>query len=533
MYIQICRKLAAGLLFLCPLLAGYTGKAQVVDIPPHTPPVAVTALEYFIDTDPGIGNGTPLPVTTGQDIITAGTININGIGSGIHRVYLRAKNARNEWGLTSVQLLYISPAITFMTPVTADVAALEYFFDTDPGFGNATAIPVTTGPDVMINAAINTATLKSGIHYLGVRAKNTAGAWGLTNTLPVFVIPAIHIPEHKNRSAITKAEYFVDTDPGFGKATAIPVTSDTDVTVSGFLADIGTLTSGVHNFYVRTMDAAGNWSLTNKNTLSVVVANVVIPAEAPAAPFTRLEYFFDTDPGFGKGTQITVPATQDLQSYNIAADISSLPNGLHTLFIRTAGNWSQTSMQAFNIGTPLPVKLLHFSAGKEKETVQLTWETASEEDNERFVIERSADARAFQAIGEVAGKGTTSARQHYRFTDEQPMTGVGYYRLRQVDGNGTGTYSAVIAIHFESREKSLFTINNPVAATLDIHTADTKGNAIDFVIMNGTGQQVLRFKISGKSGETVNLSHLPAGEYIIKGQAAGKLQSIKFLKANS
>lgn len=99
---------------------------------------------------------------------------------------------------------------------------------------------------------------------------------------------------------------------------------------------------------------------------------------------------------------------------------------------------------------PLPVTLLSFTAKPEGDRVQLAWATTSERDADRFVVERSADLREYISVGEVAAKGTTDARQYYGLTDTNPLPGANYYRLRQIDRDGTvysfKPVSAVIAV---------------------------------------------------------------------------------------
>ena len=101
----------------------------------------------------------------------------------------------------------------------------------------------------------------------------------------------------------------------------------------------------------------------------------------------------------------------------------------------------------------LPVELLTFRAHPEEKQVLLDWRTASETDNLGWDIERSADGRQWQGIGFRAGKGTTSVAQSYTFTDEQPLSGQNYYRLRQSDHNGQYEYSSVMQVMMPTSEE--------------------------------------------------------------------------------
>ena len=93
---------------------------------------------------------------------------------------------------------------------------------------------------------------------------------------------------------------------------------------------------------------------------------------------------------------------------------------------------------------PLPVELTHFSAVAQGAGARLTWGTASEKNCAYFGVERSADGRVFATLARVAGQGTTTRAHAYSWTDASasPSPTV-YYRLRQVDTDGTSSYSPV------------------------------------------------------------------------------------------
>lgn len=94
----------------------------------------------------------------------------------------------------------------------------------------------------------------------------------------------------------------------------------------------------------------------------------------------------------------------------------------------------------------LPVELAHFTAFSKGTAVSLQWLTASEDQNDYFLIERSADGQTFEGIGKADGKGTTALETEYVYTDERPLAGTSYYRLKQVDEDGSYTFSKVVAV---------------------------------------------------------------------------------------
>jgi hypothetical protein len=103
-----------------------------------------------------------------------------------------------------------------------------------------------------------------------------------------------------------------------------------------------------------------------------------------------------------------------------------------------------------DLSNPLPVELVAFTGKEQDGQVLLKWETASEQNNDYFLIEHSVDGKTFAAIGEVAGAGTVSTTQYYSFAHRNPAYPDNYYRLKQVDFDGAFEYSDVILVRLDS-----------------------------------------------------------------------------------
>lgn len=93
--------------------------------------------------------------------------------------------------------------------------------------------------------------------------------------------------------------------------------------------------------------------------------------------------------------------------------------------------WTLSSLQS-----PLPIELLSFDATCDNGVVQIAWATASEQNNDYFLIERSLDGLAWEAFREVAGNGNSNNKIEYSVTDYAPLGNTTYYRLTQFDYNG-------------------------------------------------------------------------------------------------
>jgi hypothetical protein len=95
----------------------------------------------------------------------------------------------------------------------------------------------------------------------------------------------------------------------------------------------------------------------------------------------------------------------------------------------------------------LPVELTLFSGKNDGDVNQLFWNTASELNTRRFVVQRSPDGLQFEDIGEVAANGNSRAPLEYTFTDDAPYSGDNLYRLRIEDHDGSSEYTKMIRLH--------------------------------------------------------------------------------------
>jgi len=91
-----------------------------------------------------------------------------------------------------------------------------------------------------------------------------------------------------------------------------------------------------------------------------------------------------------------------------------------------------------------PVELTSFTVSVVSNVVELNWTTASETNNYGFEVQRSADQTNFQRIGFVVGNGTTTSQHMYKFSDRDLAAGTYYYRLKQIDTDGTITFSGIV-----------------------------------------------------------------------------------------
>ena len=170
--------------------------------------------------------------------------------------------------------------------------------------------------------------------------------------------------------------------------------------------------------------------------------------------------------------------------------------------------------------TPLPVELTAFTAiAQGSASVAVAWNTATEVHSARFEVERSTNGTAFARIGAVAAAGSSSAPRAYSLVDDQLPAGVTqlYYRLRQVDTDGTTTYSSVRAVtRLAPAEAPLVVYPIPARDVVHVRTGSAVVGA-PLLLFDGLGHLVRTQPAPAAGTEAVMpLADLPAGFYILR-----------------
>ena len=171
-----------------------------------------------------------------------------------------------------------------------------------------------------------------------------------------------------------------------------------------------------------------------------------------------------------------------------------------------------------NSANPLPVELTHFTAESRGADALLRWATASERNNDRFEVEASADGRTFQRIGQVAGQGSSAQPREYQLTDPNIARHAAspvYYRLRQVDADGTFSYSPVRTVAVAAGPAALALFPNPTTDRTAALTGAQSGAAV--MVYDAVGRQILGAKadVSGTAALALPAG-LATGVYVVR-----------------
>ncbi|MFN9520445.1 MAG: T9SS type A sorting domain-containing protein [Bacteroidota bacterium] len=184
--------------------------------------------------------------------------------------------------------------------------------------------------------------------------------------------------------------------------------------------------------------------------------------------------------------------------------------------------------------SPLPVQLLSFEGAAVANDVVLKWTTASELNSELFDVERSADALNFEFAGSVAARGNSNVRIDYVYTDADALATqpILYYRLKQLDKDGTFTYSNTVQVSKLASNSSAVTVYpNPFEGNLNIAVQSTQAGIAHASIVDLQGRTVMTFDRSIQEGLNVMpidaSKHLQKGVYFIRIELNGEVTTTK------
>ena len=270
----------------------------------------------------------------------------------------------------------------------------------------------------------------------------------------------------------------------------------------------------------RTNIASPNVKIVLPNSLSrfddaPTLPNVSCPSSCDAG-----EILAWTPPDISPGDSRTLSFTTNVFSS------SSLLGDMLRMRLEASGAGAKTIYQTVNTsianGFTIPVEMATFTASASGETVTLDWATASETNNAGFDIERSTDGTTFKKIGFRAGTGTTTEAQSYRFVDtDMPFVGELFYRLRQVDVDGTDEYSEPLRVQIRAEELTFLpSAPNPfqTATRLRYVLPTTESVRLDVYDLLGRRVSTLvdQQQTSGPHEVVLDGSRLAPGVYFIR-----------------
>ncbi len=175
----------------------------------------------------------------------------------------------------------------------------------------------------------------------------------------------------------------------------------------------------------------------------------------------------------------------------------------------------------------LPVTWNRFEAVADAPAVNLIWETATETDNDYFEVEHSVGESEFKTVARVNGRGTVNTISRYDFSHINPVNGLNYYRLKQVDFDGQHHYSDVISIWMDLLSENIRLYPNPTRGKLNV-AIPWQGN-FRVRIYDSIGNEVYTTQMTGRSPQSIETDGMPKGLYYLVSSMGDRAISKKFL----
>ncbi len=195
------------------------------------------------------------------------------------------------------------------------------------------------------------------------------------------------------------------------------------------------------------------------------------------------------------------------------------PSGTTSLPIVSRSNVTGFSNFGFGSGAnnPLPVELLSFSATPQNDAVNLEWVTGSEINNQLFTVERSVDAVQFVEVISQQAAGNSSISNYYRDIDQEPLSGISYYRLKQTDYNGNFTYSEIVPVNFQNSANEIEWVSFNHATSTISGFSNRNNPFTHYRLFDLSGKIILEGNLSSKNGSfNIACSITSKGLYLLE-----------------
>jgi hypothetical protein len=198
---------------------------------------------------------------------------------------------------------------------------------------------------------------------------------------------------------------------------------------------------------------------------------------------------------------------------------------------QVAKNLIENAAELLMSAEPIPVEMTSFTASANNNSVNLSWKTASETNNMGFEVERSSGMN-FEKIGFVPGKGTTTNISTYNFTDDNLSEGIYSYRLKQMDFNGTTSYTQEVLVEVTAPVVFDLAQNypNPFNPSTSIKFSVPADGMVTLAVYNLLGEKVVTLldqeMKAGRHQVNFDAARLSSGLYFYR-LDAGDYSSVK------
>jgi hypothetical protein len=449
---------------------------------------------------------TPVTGNSNLAILTASASGGNGgsvnIGGG--------KSPYGPGGGGGGGIVYTSSALS-RTPTTAGGAA---------GLTNSGA---TTATPVNFGATAGTVGTFSATTNATTGTSTTGGANACMPVLSVSLSTGTSNIQRASATASPSPASYTATISNVGNTVtnaSATITMDTQFTYSATTSVTLTTAAGV----TTTLTEGAGYIAPTAGASSPVFSGLTIPSGATLRIAYRAAIAANSRNNYAYQAGATVSFLDPTRTATVTAATpgATFASGGGTVpgLIYVASSSTNEDVTLVN---PLPVELNRFDVLAVRQDALLMWSTASEHNNDHFTVERSLTGSNFTAVGTVRGQGTSVKNT---FTDSNAgrlASNAIYYRLKQVDLDGTATYSPVRAVQFAAAKAAASLYPNPSQGQIVLDLSGLAQGSYSVQVLDLTGR-VLRAQQLSAQASPLDLSGLPQGAYLVLVQGAGVRQ---------
>ncbi|MGZ3853524.1 MAG: T9SS type A sorting domain-containing protein [Flavisolibacter sp.] len=276
------------------------------------------------------------------------------------------------------------------------------------------------------------------------------------------------------------------------------------------------------------------WGFTLSGLIQASKVEVYVQYIPPSGGINSVSVYSNTATAYnGSGADQQLVLCETTPISNISGFTAGQDFRILAVITAKTGSTDNTQCMTFDnfrvTGTisqiTLPVAFLSFGAQQTSKGIELIWNVAGETDVQSYIVERSSTGGNFLKLGEIAANQSSA----YAFLDNQPLAGMTFYRIKEVEVNGSSRYSPIVRLNLD-RNIALRAYPSPATSEVTIeHSATEKGT---LSITTADGRVVKQIEVKPQMTQTfVNTSTLKAGLYVVRFVTAdGKTQTTKLIK---
>jgi hypothetical protein len=505
----------------------------------NAPPVAtnINRYNFYIDSVSNVNEQTQNFAAAAVNNLPSQPVSLTGVTTGVHQLYAKVTDVNGKPSVINVGNFYMEGDNLYQNtpPAATNINKYNFYIDSVSSVNEQTQNFTAAAANTIASQAINLTGTVTGVHQLYAKVTDVNGKPSVIN-VGNFYMEGDNLYQNTPPAAvnINRYEFYIDSVTNVNIQPLSFTAGTTNTTVNHSIDLTGVLPVPlIHYLYARVYNINNIPSIVNLGqfTMESTFRYQNVTAAAPA--LQNMEYYVDTDPGYGLATPITIPGTNTTE---VLSNISvALPGGLtagtHIFHIRSKQNpWSIDNVIPFDVLVTVPVNWLFVRAQLINNESLVSWATAQESNTSKYYVEHSINGSNFTKVGEVTAAGNAVTTTNYSFTHTQPVNGFNYYRLKQIDNDGKFKYSDVVTILKKDNLTQTIIAPNPVKEVL--HVVETKETFIGTAeIYNAAGSLVLRKAINTKMQVySLPVSNLVSGTYVLKINYKDDTKTYQFIK---